>query len=65
MVVNCGEKTGSPVKQQGVNDGRVSEIRDQGKVQADEDSDGGRIADTAKPNGAYVEAAEAGAQEDN
>ena len=27
--------TGSPVKQQGVNDGRVSEVRDKGKVSPD------------------------------
>ena len=55
-------ETGSPVKQQGVNNGRVSEIRDTRKIPADEDSDGRGIADIAKPDRAYVEATEAGAQ---
>jgi len=44
MVVNCGEQAGSPVKQQGEDNGRVLEIRDTRKVSPDEDSDGGRIA---------------------
>jgi len=54
--------TGSPVKQEGENNGRVFEIRDQGKVPSDEFIYGGRIADAEKPDGAPVEAAEEGAQ---
>ena len=53
--------TGSPVKQEGKNNGRVFEIRDQGKVPSDEFIYGGRAASAAVSDGAYVEATEAGA----
>lgn len=35
-------ETGSPVKQQEVNDGRVSEVRNKGKISTDAEIDGGR-----------------------
>lgn len=40
---NLWLETGSPVKQQGVNDGRVSEVRNKGKISTDAASDGGRV----------------------
>ena len=56
---NLWLETGSPVKQQEVNDGRVLEVRDKGKVPSDAEGDGGGVAPVEIRHGAPAETIEA------